>query len=601
MLKVQMLLLFIFLLIINTPIVEAQISQEDIAKCINALSYKVNPSMEKESYFEFLNDDNIETLRYFGYKNHGNRRALKTFANKIKAMKTYGHGFNTHKSALINVIFSFMSKVKGLTEDGRINTNVLPNYIQEIIDLLNRLSPIEMFIHTRIIEKAIKKLEDDGKIDFKHYESEDLFEGLSNVLQETYTTILQQTDSDRAIVQIIKTTLQNNLFKKDKRAMQNEGFSDSYISGFDYATESLRLAEALREKRKFIDPYTTHIPEFAALIDIHIAFIKRGIKSQDSSDKFERLQLLDSFESEAHFRRRSRDVTYQWWFNFNLRLAILITPEEYRDKDYLLNIEKIGELIENNKLEIFCLECIYRYGSIEEINDDDGSNVLFNSVEDFSALVNEFPKRIMIPTVYDLGISSINKTYGTSVHLIRLNKEPVDVNDNPIYPDDFFLLDVYDHALNREVDNQLQFFRSYFLQKLEALTKPEREAVEYIYFNLTHEEFDFSEVIDPERIKSLSPPITKLMAEKYADAFATPDDLILIDYYDDIREFMSKGERAFIRLIAEISEEVGIVRRSFLSVLSEQQITSLYYLIIDKLIKYKSHEEQITPVASIEG
>ena len=54
---------------------------------------------------------------------------------------------------------------------------------------------------------------------------------------------------------------------------------------------------------------------------------------------------------------------------------------------------------------------------------------------------------------------------------------------------------------------------------------------------------------------------------------------------------MDRGKEVFLRVVSEVSEEVGIIRRSFLSNLSEQQITNLYHLIIDHLIKSKEKSE----------
>ena len=606
MFKTQILLLFVFLStvivgystikaqegMIGFSIEEAQKTQKSMTECVDALA-RVRSSRSlkegfEESPFEVFHDHHIENFKYFWNQNPANMHTLETFTDKVQTMETRNYGFHEYENELINALFSFMSKAKDLIEDGHSENNVLPNYIQEAIGLLDQLSPVEMFIHTHIIKRAINRLEEYGDtIDFEYRESEGLFEDLSDVLQKMYVG-LERKNNSPFVAQAITVTLQNNPFKKNEEAMQREGFSDFYIEGLDYVVKSLSLAESLQEN-KSANPYATPISEFAALIDDHISFARRSIRSQNSPDKVERLESLRSLEFEAHSRRRYNTITYAWFFMFNLRLAILITPKEYRDKESLLNVD-IGDLIEKDQLEIFCLECIYRYQSPEEVDDTHDLDVLTNFVKDISALINEFPNRIMIPTVNNLGIMSINRTYGTGVRFIHLNSEPVDINSHSVYPDDVFLLGVYNHALDRDVDNTSQLFRAYFQQKIETLKGLERKAVEYIYLNLTREGFKFSEITDPERIKDLNPRITRLIAEEHSDAHNLPDDLILIEYHDEIREFMDRGKDVFLRLISEMSEEMGIVRRSFLLSLSEQQVTSLHYLIIDNLIGRSKRE-----------
>ena len=519
MFKIQILWLsaFLFLLVVKMTFAECQEVQEgmieisaeearktqkSMAECIDALArIRSNRSTGEESPFEIFDDYHIEDFKYFWDRKPANMDILQVFTEKVQIIENRSYGFHKYENELINAIFSFMSKAKGFIEDGRIENDILPNYIQEVINVLDQLSPIEMFIHTRVIEGAINELESDD-INFLYRESDEMFSGLSNILQEVYAVPQNRTDNP-FVAQAIEVMLQGNLFKKNEKAMQREGFSDSYIEGLDEVIANLRLAESLQGKG--FEPYATHIPEFAALIDIYIASVRTSIQLQNSSDTFERLELLRLFESEAHSLRRDRNVTYQWLFNFTLRLAILVTPREHRNQESLLH-GNIENLLKSDQLEIFCLECIFRYKDPKEVDDIHDLDDLFDSVEDFSALINEFPQRIMIPTISRLGFISANRTYGTGVHFIRLVGDPIDIDGNSdsgidsntvLYPDSVFLLDVYNYALDRDVDSSSQFFRAYFQQKLETLTKSERKPVEYIYFNLTREGFNFSEVIDP--------------------------------------------------------------------------------------------------------
>ena len=182
---------------------------------------------------------------------------------------------------------------------------------------------------------------------------------------------------------------------------QMRGYSDFYIAGLDHTMENLRLAQSIRERLgdESIDPNTLHIPEFAALIDEHITFIEEGIKSQKYGDEADRLKVLEEFKFEAQQRKSLETVTYRWWFNFNLRLSILATS--YPNK-----------LVTNDELEYFYKNWATGY--------DCYSSVYLRHV---CVFLDGFPKRILIPTINNLGIMSINKTYGTGMHLIGLRND----------------------------------------------------------------------------------------------------------------------------------------------------------------------------------
>ena len=75
------------------------------------------------------------------------------------------------------------------------------------------------------------------------------------------------------------------------------GFNESYTRGLEQAHKHLRLARKFRTEP--INPWKTHIEEFATMVKPHLDYIERGIRSQDSADKLERLAILESFRDEA--------------------------------------------------------------------------------------------------------------------------------------------------------------------------------------------------------------------------------------------------------------------------------------------------------------
>ena len=138
---------------------------------------------------------------------------------------------------------------------------------------------------------------------------------------------------------------------ESEQQLRDQGYDDKYIAGLDHVRENLRLVERLRKDK--VDPHTSHIQEFADLIDIHIAFIEEGIKYQGFfSDKEMRLSLLESLKSEAQEHQDSQKVTYRYWFNLNFRLSILATPITqlpFYLKDININILMANKTIEDTE------------------------------------------------------------------------------------------------------------------------------------------------------------------------------------------------------------------------------------------------------------
>ena len=287
----------------------------------------------------------------------------------------------------------------------------------------------------------------------------------------------------------------NELPFEGEQQLRDQEYTNAYIAGFDHVRENLQLAERLRRDR--INPFTSHIQEFADLIDTHIEFIKEGIQSQDSDDKEMRLNLLESLKSEARKRQNLEEVTYRWWFNFNFLLSILATPQLL--SHFYLEAIDINDLITNSSIEktnSFFLRGLKKRSEdiIEAINDFFiGATYETNTEEKRRFtwernwyLINAFPKRVLIPTIQPLGIISINETHGTRVHFIGLNKEFKTADRRVMYSDDFFQHDI-SHVDNIKNINNLQLTK-YIRDKITSLPRLQREVLEYVFYDITYEQ-----------------------------------------------------------------------------------------------------------------
>ena len=381
----------------------------------------------------------------------------------------------------------------------------------------------------------------------------------------------------------------NEYSNETEQSLKDQGYNEKFIEGLDHVNANLRLAQSLRDKLRdeSINPNTLHIPEFADQIDLHVNLIEGIIRSQSSNDKTERLELLEGLKSEAQHRKSSGTMTYRYWFNFNLRLSILGTPAEKRYKKVAYkprfdNSEHFQKWMRDNsgfrEWIIDDSELESDYAIVQKINDrfvdfnsqDQGEvlsaiskgverltpyerskverflyliNVIFEDTEDvafkFVNLLHDFPRRIMIPTIYDLGIMSINRTYGTGVHLIGLNKKSYGGYFSGDYNYTFFLGNIND-IIMMDIDNSQMV--THFQSMLAGLTPLQREKVEIAYFGATR------------------------LSERSLEDF--PIDFSLVEFeilegdgYEVNEQMLDEGESIFIYLlISSWIEEKGVVK-----------------------------------------
>ena len=533
MFKAQILLVYIFAFVIS--IAEAQgISTEaqvkvDMDECTDALQGEMTL---------------IEALKKMNLPHHSHPEKIQINLRNLKHDLS-PYSINTVDHYSINSINSAKA-FKNLW-------NEFPNSRDRLIAIANEINII-----TQSRNFDINKMHK-------------IYEMITDKLLRIYRNLQTQSKSP---IQTIKTIFHHEMIillkrlylTESEQKLRDERHSDSYIKSFDHVMESLRLAQSLRTQS--INPYTTHIPEFADQVNSHITFIEEGIISQESSDKNYRLSKLEILKTEAESRQKARSVTYRWWLNFNLRLSILATPAEITESDlYYTAPKEVVEMATNDAWEHF-------YEKLTLINYKKGDNLYdyYLDMYHLITLLNQFPERIMIPTIHDLGIIPINKSYGTGVHLIGLNNKLTRADNQSMDPYNFFMHDVVNHAIHRKIsDPQLLIHLQY---KLEKLPKFRRQPAEYIYFEVTHEEVD--KLTNLKDITSIRKIITKLINEHhrirnnsidrynnranhaYIDSFLPFIPNYATRTYDSIEGFITEGAETFTDLILEVHEELGI-------------------------------------------
>ena len=135
--------------------------------------------------------------------------------------------------------------------------------------------------------------------------------------------------------------------------LKEQGFKPTYYRGVDQAREFNEVARYLRTIKA--DPKKTHIPYFADQVDKTIADFEKGFRKQHQNNPeflTERLKILEALKKEAQKRMKDENVTYDWWADFNLRLA-MIGPESDWVKaiNKTINRQRIFSRFKDNPIE----------------------------------------------------------------------------------------------------------------------------------------------------------------------------------------------------------------------------------------------------------
>ena len=213
-----------------------------------------------------------------------------------------------------------------------------------------------------------------------------------------------------------------------------------FTKGLDEANRMIQLAERLRNSQ--IDPYTTHIPEFADDIPKHISWIKEGIE-KSGEKKEAQLKALAELEKEVLEKAKNKQVTYEWWLIWN---------------ENLINL----------------------------------ASGFINRVTKF---IDYFPKAILLPTISEVGITAMNRYFSQRVFPLGLVNQPTFADGNLLSPADFFDHDIahteeevllYYYTSISDIDKHFNINLYQEFMKLD-LTPEQQEMIDLVYFSIVHE------------------------------------------------------------------------------------------------------------------
>lgn len=276
-----------------------------------------------------------------------------------------------------------------------------------------------------------------------------------------------------------------------------------------------RLGVALR--RRNVDPRATHIPEFAEFVGDHLARARAAVR-RNGADA-EDLSTLARFEAEAARRVAESGVTYQWWYEFNYRLSILMTPAARRGG--------LSSSFRENLLRTQAWRS--EEGFRRAAEPYAGRFDLMEKVDAASA----FPRDILIPTFRgELDVDELNAMYGTGLHPIGMIDRAKFADNRTMQPDDFFNHDGAHAIGNMDARARLPAgwagsLRANYQAHRASLPANRREVFDRAYFMLTHEGDNVLGLLYPESWQGMGhvPDFVKNRALAEAPAWArrSPD------------------------------------------------------------------------------
>ena len=232
--------------------------------------------------------------------------------------------------------------------------------------------------------------------------------------------------------------------------LKEQGFKPTYYRGVDQAREFNKVAKYLRKIKA--DPKKTHIPYFSDQIDKTIADFEKGFRKEyQNNPEFltERLKILKALKKEARKRIKDQNVTYDWWADFNLRLAMIGSESDLvKTIHKKLNKHRIYTRFRDNPIERkkAGIEIAYNKRLAEGIREK-----MNRYEEKDSRLFQELQKEFEQLNPEDISFNGIN----TSEELERILSKLGDNNESLFFPTKIDVLDevvkkegLYDEVLN---------------------------------------------------------------------------------------------------------------------------------------------------------
>lgn len=270
---------------------------------------------------------------------------------------------------------------------------------------------------------------------------------------------------------------------KQEPLLAEQGFSPAFYRGVDQVREFNRVAQYLREIKA--KPKLTHIPYFAEQAEKMLDTFTTAFKQQNKGNlEFleNRLNMLKNFKKELQERVKNQAVTYDWWANFNTKLAML--ADQSFNFAYFSGTDK----------DIEMMMIVFSFLGLE--------NGLVRGIQTFDEIKKQiFPKEIIFFTMDAHGVMAFNRLEGQS-YLVGVTAKTWEADNLTMGPFRFFEHDLehinFYKPINRDLSTKEIRLRDEKIKKrLNSISnKSDQEKAEFVLFIFKHETISDPSVLE---------------------------------------------------------------------------------------------------------
>ena len=373
-------------------------------------------------------------------------------------------------------------------------------------------------------------------------------------------------------------------------ALRAQGHRDIFMEGVDDMNRLQTLGQGLRERN--INPFKTHVDDFADETQDDIKFIRQGLVSKSrkikqeiegssnytSSEKqlrmaevdaqlAEDLEILEDFAQEAKQRVTEERVTHHWRSHWSNRLTVLATNKS--DRPILIVPDNTPEIRGINEDWWKTEENLDEYLDSEYIHNKKYSFISpqfsirkKNSVEYIEEAIRDFPDRIFLPTTNTQGIIAMNETIGTNIAPSGMINTSTIADGVLLNPADFHWHDLNDTTLSyqrvaKSGGTDLDFrkkFHTRYKEVRQDLNKEDREKFETIYFVLKEDSIGRYVV---QNVTSLDFSLTVGRFLRQNDLGALLPDSVNIQSKEAVASYLRECVEKFNEIAAPILQTIN--------------------------------------------
>ena len=357
-------------------------------------------------------------------------------------------------------------------------------------------------------------------------------------------------------------------------ALRIQGHRDIFANGVDDMQRLQAVGRKLREMN--VNPFKTHIVDFANKVEDHIQFIRAGmikqkeelrnayleqLSSHDFRSKIEQvdeqfkedMEILERLFLEAKQKINEEAVSYSWWLHWNNRLSILASKE--RSKTQLIRTETDRSSKERKIISDINTHWWKTEENLNEYLDSQYNStvykpddVMMTSVEYIKDAIDSFPDRVHLPTIEPYGIIAINMSAQKKIFPIGLVSEETWADNDLKTPADFYSHDLNDFLVSTEVEGLIlnREFNDHFRRAVEGLSKRDREQVETVFFSII-ESPQTLDKFNPEHINNVMANILQRFKSDKDLGGLLPAD-VNMSSEESIKNYLQKSANKFISI-----------------------------------------------------